>query len=112
VGWTCFALLTVTGTYNLSVRGVRFASFTDEAWLASSHGRVILLKLLSFAVVLCVSAFHDFSIGPRATDALAKSPASEEAQRLRARASVLGRLNAVMGLVLVVLAVIIVRGVP
>lgn len=112
VGWACFGLLLATGTYNLYVRGVRFASFTDDRWLASSYGKVIVLKLTAFAIVLAVSAAHDFYVGPRATDAIARSPASEETTRLRARASKLGRLNAVMGLVLVVLAVLIVRGVP
>jgi hypothetical protein len=62
--------------------------------------------------VLLVSAVHDFSLGPRATVAIAKDPTSAEAERFRRRASVLGRLNALLALALVALGVILVRGWP
>lgn len=112
VGWTCFALLIPTGVFQLYVRGVRLSSFTDGAWLASSAGRVIVAKLVVFALVLGLSAVHDFVIGPRATTAIAASPTSVEAARLRRQASWLGRSNALCAFVLVALAVMIVRGAP
>jgi uncharacterized membrane protein len=112
VGWACFAIVLVTGTFNLWVRGVRPASFVDPAWLGSSFGTAVVLKLAVFALVLAISAVHDFVHGPQATAAIARDPRSPEAERYRRRASLLGRANAVLALVLVLLAVALVRGFP
>ncbi|MBX3183872.1 MAG: DUF4149 domain-containing protein [Polyangiaceae bacterium] len=112
VGWVCFVLLLITGTFNLWVRGVRFSSFVDPAWLGSSYGKSVLLKLSLFVVVLIVSAVHDFVVGPRATRAIQADPRSPEAEQLRKRASMMGRLNALLALALVAVAVTLVRGAP
>lgn len=112
VGWICFSILVVTGTYNLWVHGVRFGDFVDPAFLGSSFGSALVLKLGLFAVVLVVSAIHDFLLGPRAVLAIEADPRSAEAQRIRRRASLLGRLNAILAVVIVALAVVLVRGWP
>lgn len=112
VGWTCFAIVLTTGTFNLWVRGVRLGDFTQADWRSSPFGQATLLKLGVFVLVLLVSGVHDFSLGPRATIAIAKDPSSTEAERLRRRASVLGRLNTILALALVGLGVILVRGWP
>lgn len=112
VGWACFAILLVTGTFNLWVRGIRLGHFTEAAWLTSRPGLTIVAKLALFAGVLVISAVHDFSIGPRATTELARAPDSALAERLRRQASWMGRANAVLALLLVGAAVMIVRGVP
>jgi putative copper resistance protein D len=112
VGWVCFAVLLVTGTFNLWVRGVGLSDFVDPVWLGSPLGRVVVLKLGLFAVVLGVSAFHDFLIGPAAARAIEREPASVQAEQLRRRASLLGRLNALLALTLVAAAVVLVRGWP
>lgn len=110
VGWACFTVLAVTGTFNLWVRGVRLSSFTDGAWLASPFGHTVMGKLAVFGAVLATSLVHDFVVGPRATRALEADPRSEESARYRKLASRLGRLNAVFALVLLALAIMIVRG--
>ncbi len=112
VGWICFAIVLVTGTFNLYMRGVRFGSFVDEAWLGSEFGRTVLVKLTVFTVVLVASAVHDFVLGPRATIEVERDPRSPESERLRKKASMLGRLNVLFGLVLVGAGVILVRGWP
>jgi len=112
VGWACFAIVLATGSFNLWVRGVRLGDFLSPAWRATPFGRAVLWKLGVFAVVLVVSAYHDFVIGPRATRAIGAEPRSAEAEALRRRASLLGRINAALALVLVALAVILVRGWP
>lgn len=112
VGWTCFGVLIVTGTFNLWYRGVRPWHFIDPAWLRSSFGSAIALKLAVFAAVLGISVIHDFSVGPRATRALEQDPTGPEAARLRRQASLLGRANALLALALLVIAVAIVRGWP
>lgn len=112
VGWACFGIVLVTGTFNLWVRGVRFSSFVDPVWLSSRFGVAVVLKLAVFALVLAISAVHDFVHGPQATLAIARDPRSALAERFRRRASLLGRANALLALVLVLLAVAIVRGFP
>ncbi len=112
VGWACFTLLIITGTFNLWFRGVRWSDFVNPDWLASDFARVLLTKLAAFTGVLIVSAIHDFSTGPNAAAAIAAAPTSAEAARLRKQASVLGRVNALLALVIVALAVMLVRGLP
>src|SRR5690606_22842933 len=112
VGWLCFVVLLVTGTFNLWVRGVRLADFGRVEWLQSPFGSMVLVKLGAFLLVLVVSSIHDFVVGPRATRAIAAAVRSKEAQIERHRASVLGRVNVVLALVLVAAGVMLVRGVP
>jgi uncharacterized membrane protein len=112
VGWACFAVLLVTGTFNLWARGVRFSSFVDGAFLRSPFGAAVTLKLATFALVLVVSGVHDFVLGPRATTLLHDDPGSVQAERFRKQASRLGRLNAVLALLIVLFAVAMVRGWP
>jgi copper resistance protein D len=112
VGWTCFAVLALTGTFNLWVRGVRPRHFVDPDWLATPSGCTVAAKVAVFAIVLAISVVHDFVVGPRATRAIEDDPASAEAARLRRMASLLGRANALLALVLLAIAIAIVRGWP
>lgn len=112
IGWICFGILLVTGTFQLWYRGVRLEDFTRAEWLGSSFGATVVVKLSVFAVVLASSLVHDFVLGPRATVALRSDPRSPTAERLRRRASMLGRANVVFALVLVACGVALVRGWP
>jgi copper resistance protein D len=112
VGWGCFAVLLLTGSFNLWMRGVRPGDLVSAGWLASPFGRAVAWKLGLFAAVLVVSAVHDFWLGPRAAIAVERDPASAAAESLRRRASLLGRANALLGISLVGLGVILVRGWP
>jgi uncharacterized membrane protein len=112
IGWTCFGILLVTGTFNLYVRGVRWHDLPRVEWLRSSFGCAVVLKLLLFTTVLLVSAVHDLVLGPRAVVAVARDPDSAESARLRRQAGRLGRINGMLALALVAVAVVIVRGWP
>lgn len=112
VGWICFAVLLITGTFNLWIRGVRLSDFGRAEWLQSPFGKTVIVKLTAFFLVLMVSSIHDFVIGPRATKAIAADARSTEAQVERWRASVLGRVNVLLALILVAAGVMLVRGVP
>lgn len=112
VGWWAFAVLVVTGTFNLYCRGVRLADLASAAWLLSPFGRAVAIKLTIFVIVLGLSFFHDFVLGPRSTRAVEASPTSPEALALRRLASWMGRVNVLLALAIVALAVIIVRGWP
>ena len=112
VAWTCFAVLFVTGSYNLWYRGVRLHDLASTDWLFSRGGSPVAAKLAVFLVVVALSARHDFVIGPAASDAMRDHPGAPETERLRRQASLHGRANAVFALVLVFIAVAIVRGWP
>lgn len=112
IGWMCFVTVLLTGTFNLWMRGVRMSSFADPAWRASVFGKAVELKLAVFTVVLLMSAAHDFVLGPKATRAIVADPRSKEAESLRRTASIMGRVNAVLALLLVAIGVVIVRGWP
>ncbi|MCA9632615.1 MAG: DUF4149 domain-containing protein [Myxococcales bacterium] len=112
IGWICFVVLLVTGTFNLYMRGVHLGDFVDASWLTSPFGLIVQAKLGLFVAVLIVSAIHDFVVGPRATQAILADATSPETARLRVQAQRLGRLNAVLALLLVAVAVTLVRGVP
>jgi hypothetical protein len=67
-------------------------------------------KLLVFAVILAASAWHDFIVGPRAVVLWREKPGSPEATRLRKQATQFGRLNLLLALIILALAVMLVRG--
>lgn len=103
VGWLCLVLLLVTGIFNLVSRG----------WIWSELFILVLgVKLLLFMVIICASALHDFIVGPQATTLWQASPGSAEGLRLRRLASRIGRLNLLLGLIIIALGVILVRGLP
>jgi putative copper resistance protein D len=112
VAWICFGVSLVTGSFNLWVRGVRFATLADPGWLATPFAKAVVSKLALFIAVLITSTIHDFVVGPRAAQAILADPTSAETARLRRQATRLGRLNALFALILVGLAVAIVRGAP
>lgn len=112
IGWACFVVFLVTGAVNLWMRGVPLASFWQIDWLASEFGRIVVLKIGLFSLIVAVSIAHDFVIGPRASDAIEKDPQSESARVLRRRASLLGRLNVLLALIAVFVGVVLVRGAP
>lgn len=105
VGWSCLALLVLTGLFNLAERGVGWA----DLW-SSGFGQRLGFKLVVVGLILLLSVLHDFFIGPKAGLLLRQAPGSPAAQRLRRQASWIGRLNLILGLVATALGVTLVRG--
>ncbi|MBI3990235.1 MAG: DUF4149 domain-containing protein [candidate division NC10 bacterium] len=112
VGWGCLGLLLVSGTVNLAYRGFGWTDVWSGRIVQGPLGQVLGFKLLLVAVILLISALHDFLIGPRATALGQADPTSLEARRLRRQASWLGRLNLLLALIVVALGVMLVRGLP
>lgn len=112
LGWGAIATLIVTGSYLLAFRGIGLSELFDPSFYATSLGRTIGLKLALVALIVAASLFHDFAMGPRATRLLREDPTSPRAMRLRATARRIGRLNLLLALAVVALAVMIVRGAP
>jgi copper resistance protein D len=92
LSWSCFAILAVTGFFNLWMRGVRIEDFLRAEWRGTAFGHLVLVKLA--LVVLAV-----------ATVALHERPAT------RRQARWLGRSLLLFGLAIVAVAVMLVRAV-
>ncbi len=108
-GWTAIGLLVFTGLANLHYRGLlRWSEVlgSREFW-STSMGRALGTKLVLVAIMLVISAIHDFILGPAAGRA---APGSDQASRLRRRAALLARFNALAGVLLVLAATRLARG--
>jgi len=108
VGWICIGVLVATGTANLLLRGITFGILGSGSFWSSGYGRTLAVKLVLVAAMIGISVVHDFFQGPRASRAIAEPETVR--LRLRRQASLLGRLNALLGIVVVWLAVLLTRG--
>jgi len=108
-GWWAIAVLLVTGMLNLHFRGwlAWDGVLGSPAFWATGAGQALGWKLGTVALMITVSAVHDFVLGPRSGHAV---PGSAEAMALRARAAWAARINALAGVVLVIAAVRLARG--
>lgn len=103
--WTAFGLLVVTGIFNLLVYGgMRLDFLLRGAFWTSSYGTALAVKLTLFGLVLTLSVAHDF-IGPRLTAASRADPNSLRARRLRRWLRWGGRLNLVLGILIIGLGI-------
>lgn len=108
-GWIAIAVLLFTGVLNLWFRGwLRWDGFLGaSAFWATATGRVLALKLLAVTTMVIIAAVHDFALGPAASREAAGSEAAFAARR---RAAWLARVNALVGILLLVAAVRLARG--
>lgn len=108
VGWVAIAVLVITGVGNLYFRGlISWAVLGSWPFWSTSYGHALTWKLAAVAAMIGVSGLHDFVLGPAASRAGAGTP---QAARLRRKAALLARLNAVFGVVVVIAAVRLARG--
>ncbi len=110
VGWICLVLFLVTGLFNLYFRTRDVEVLFSSQFWEGLFGAALLLKLVIFSIIVLMSAVHDFYIGPKATELWQQNPDSPEAKKLRKSASWFGRLNLLLGLIVVYLAIGMVRG--
>lgn len=111
IGWTCLAILVVTGTVNLHFRGwLRFLD--DLEFWASPMGRLLALKLAVVAFILVLSAAHDFWLGPRSVRLAEAARDTGAPNPLRQVSAWMGRITVALGLLAVLLGVMFVRGRP
>jgi uncharacterized membrane protein len=109
LGWWAISILLVTGTLNLQFRGWLHwdgVLGAAEFWRTGT-GIALALKLVSVAVMVIVSAVHDFVLGPMAGR---MQPGSPAAVAFRRRAALLARGNALLGVIIVIAAVRLARG--
>jgi copper resistance protein D len=111
VAYASLATLVVTGVANLYLKAGGSWAAVGGLW-PTTYGRLLAAKLVLVALIVATSLCHDFVVGPAAARALERDAASAEAARLRAAASWLGRLNTLLSLVVMTLALLLVRGLP
>ena len=108
VGWACIVVLLVTGTLNLWFRGLLSWEVLRAAdFWGTRYGVALGWKLASVTVMLTVQGIHDFVLGPASSHA---DPGSPRALRLRRWAALSARINAAVGIILVIAAVRLARG--
>ncbi|TAK21852.1 MAG: copper resistance protein CopD [Chloroflexota bacterium] len=110
VGWISVGVLIVTGTLNAGLRGITWDVIASGAIVSSSYGQTLLAKLAVVAVMLVVTAQHDFVVGPASTRAAIED--APELPRLRRQSSALARAGGILGVLVVALAVLLSRGTP
>lgn len=112
VGWVCFGVFIVTGAVNLWFRGIGWTELHSAEFWQGGFGAALATKLVLVAVIIAISALHDFSIGPRAADAWQADPRAPQTLRLRRQAIQAARLNLLLALLASFLGVVLVRGTP
>jgi copper resistance protein D len=110
VGWVCLLLLILSGTFTLAYRGFGWTDVREGELWQGRFGQVLAIKLIVVVLILVLSSFHDFIVGPQATAVGWVVPGSPKALQLRRLASWLGRLNVVLALAAVAWGVLLVRG--
>jgi len=110
MGWATLLVLVVTGVTNAALRAGSAAGLADSAWWATPFGRLLAAKLALVAIVLGLSAVHDFVVGPRAGRLMLEAPDRPGTARWRMAARWMGRINLLLALAIVALAVRLVRG--
>jgi uncharacterized membrane protein len=107
IGWGCLAILVITGTYMVWSWGATWTNLFDLSFFSlGPQYRALGYKLLAVFLMLCVSAYHDWRLGPRASAAEHGSP---EAERMRKMAARLGRITGILVIVIAILAVFVAR---
>ncbi len=108
VGWICVGALLATGVAQLQMRGWWGSTFWGQpGFWRTALGSALAWKLGLVTLMIAVQLLHDFWLGPRAGLA---TPGSDEAFSWRRRAVHVARLNVVVGLMLVYVAVRLARG--
>jgi uncharacterized membrane protein len=111
IGYVSLALLAVTGVTNLFLKaGGSFEALA--AWWPTTYGRLLAAKVALVVLVVALSLYHDLAVGPAATRAMQADPGGAAALALRRRAALIGRVNALLSLVIMTLALLLVRGLP
>lgn len=110
LGWALVGLLVVTGVVNVALRGVGWHALWSGALGQGPWGHALLAKLGLVAVMLALSAAHDFWVGPKAMALIEAEPGTPRCRRYQRSARWVGRLMLVLSLGVLALAVTLPRG--
>jgi copper resistance protein D len=111
IAYASLVTLVVTGGTNLLLKGGGSLQGA-EALFSGTYGTLLETKITLVVIVIALALYHDFVVGPAATRAMEASPEGGAALALRRRASWIGRINTLLSVVIMTLALLLVRGVP
>lgn len=109
LSWLLFPILLITGITALLGRGFSIQDLISVTFWQSEYGSTLFSKLIAFSLMLIVAAIHDFWLGPKAAELMEKDPDSETTYRYRKASSWGGRINLILGLIILYFAVSLVR---
>ena len=116
IAWVLLAVLVVSGAAALEGRGIGFDRFAEEGFWSTETGTALLVKLVLVGLLLAISGFHDFVLGPRVSELIRQVPRGEQPPPATVaalkRLVVLARANLLIALAAVVVGMMLVRGVP
>lgn len=101
-GWIVLTGLIITGSFNMYVKGF----WNIEFLIHNDFGKLLGIKLLSFAMMLLIAGIHDFYIGNKAIERIQQI--NDSKFKYIARWS--GRINLILSLLIAFLGVAISRG--
>ena len=108
--WIAIVVLLVTGLTNMHFRGLLDRRLLgNPAFWGTTQGMVLAWKLLLVFLMVGMAAIHDFVAGPR-TSRSRESDGSGTYEGLRRLASYMGRMNVILALILIYVAVRLTRG--
>ncbi|MEX0685554.1 MAG: DUF4149 domain-containing protein [Balneolales bacterium] len=110
IAWVCLILLLITGILILGDRGYSWQDLWSGQLFQGTFGLILAHKLVLFGIVLGISGFHDFYLGPKAAKLLSESLGHPVTDKFRKLSSWAGRINMLLGLVIIFLGVLLVRG--
>ena len=102
-GWIAVIVLFITGLLNMYFKGI---PFTIEFFGSSSLGKLLLIKLAIFVLMLFISGIHDFYIGMKSINEMQQS----SGRKFKLLARWTGMLNLLLSLYIAFLGVVISRG--
>ncbi|MCH9011240.1 MAG: CopD family protein [Chloroflexi bacterium] len=114
VAWASIVLLVITGAFMATDQW----RITLDVFLSgeSHFVKVLQMKVGLVALIIVLSAFHDFVLGPRIARALERARSGGEPSRrlMRGRLGLvwLARFNLLLVLAIVALAIVMTRGFP
>ncbi len=116
IAWILLAILVVSGALALEGRGIGFDRFNDEGFWSTEIGTALLVKFVLVGVLLVMSGFHDFVLGPRVSDLIQQvgrgQPPPPSTVAARKRLVMLARINLLVAIATAVVGMMLVRGVP
>ena len=108
VGWASLLTLVVTGLLNVGFKPGWAHAFDMQNPL----NHILWTKVLLVLLIFVLSAGHDFHVGPKAMEAWEQDPEGAAALKFRKQARLMGRITLSIGLLVVLLAVFLTRGLP
>lgn len=109
LSWILFPVLVLTGYLALLGRGFDNHTLLSATFWQSEYGARLLIKLILFGIVLILSAVHDFWLGPKAATLMQTNRDTSTTEIYRKASSWAGRLNLLLGLGILYMAVSLVR---